>query len=542
VLVQRGLTDPEAAAAWLDPKLKSLGDPFALPDLDRAVERLLEAIERGERVTVFGDYDVDGLTSATLLAEVLEVAGLAPRLFLPLRLEEGYGLSVDALDRCIAETEPKLIVTVDCGTGSVDAVHRAAAAGIDVVVTDHHAVGETLAPAVAVVNPRRSPDERLHGLAGVGVAFKVAHGLLKKARERWPDAPWSGYDLKQALDLVALGTVADLVPLREENRTLVRHGLAALNRTRRAGLRALIQVAGIGAKVIDTYEVGYLLGPRLNAAGRLGTAQTALNLLRSRSEEEAAALARELDAANRARQEVERGIVDELVSRVDRRMEQGAVFGVVEADREWHPGVVGITASRIMHRHYRPSIVIGIDDLGKAKGSGRSIPGFNLVEALDACGDLLIKYGGHAMAAGLEIAWENIDAFRERFNAVAAERLAGHALEPSIALDGWLDGRAWGTETLDRMESLKPFGMGNPEPLWGCRGAAVAGEPRQVGKGHLKARFLCQGVTCDAIGFGLYERPLPPGPLDLAFHLRREEFRGRVSTVLHLKEFRATPA
>jgi len=536
LLVNRGIATPESAETWLNPKLKDITDPFLLPGTQPAVNRILQAITNQDRITVFGDYDVDGLTSVTLLSQVLQHAGAVVSTFLPHRLDEGYGLSVEALARCIDETNPKLIITVDCGTNSVEAVNAAKAGNVDVIITDHHSVGSEPAPALALVNPRLSQDESLHVLAGVGVTFKLCHALIKQAKVDRPDSALAHFDLREVLELVALGTIADLVPVTGENRIFVSHGLRAINRTKRIGLKALIRVAQIKSQ-IDTYEVGYLLAPRLNASGRLGTAQTSLQLLQSDDTKEADELASELDDANRERQQVEKSIVAALMQKTEINMKSGHPYSVVEADRNWHPGVVGIAAARVMQKYFRPTIVIGNDDQGRAKGSCRSIPGFNMVEALAECSGLLIKHGGHAMAAGLELEWGNLEAFKIKFEQVAGSRLKGQSLVPRMNLDGWLDGREINEQTITLLERLRPFGMGYPEPIWACRGIAVAGPVREVGKGHLKARFLCQGVTIDAIGFGLYQKPLPDGPIDAAFHLRKDTYMGNEKIVLHLKDF-----
>ncbi|HMO50645.1 MAG TPA: single-stranded-DNA-specific exonuclease RecJ [Kiritimatiellia bacterium] len=536
-LVRRGILSGDDLQRWLHPRLADLGDPLVLPDMEPAIRRILQAITAGQRITIFGDYDVDGITGSALLADVLTKTGAAVATFLPHRLEEGYGLSPEALQRCLEETCPALIITVDCGTGSVEAVETAREAGVDVIVTDHHTVGDAVAPALAVINPRRASDTGLHVLAGVGVAFKVAHALLKLARRLADPPAWAAMDPKALLDLVALGTVCDLVPLTGENRILVSHGLKVLSKTDRAGLRALMEVAKTGY-VIGPYEVGFLLGPRLNAAGRLGTAQTALRLLRTDHSAEAVELAAQLDRANRERQSVERATVEDVQERVARRFETGACFAFVEADPGWHPGVVGIVASRIMQKHGRPTIIIGADDQGRAKGSGRSISGFNLVDALTECRSLLVKHGGHAMAAGLEIDWDNIDRFREAFGSVAARDLCGRSFVPELKLDGWIGLDDLTPEVLGILGKLGPYGIGNPEPVWGCRKAEWAVAPREVGSGHLKARFKQRVEAWDAIGFGLYQSDLSPDPVDLVFAIRRECYRGRESMVLHLKDLR----
>lgn len=536
VLVRRGVRDRESSERWLNPMLKNLGDPFAMPDSEVAALRILLAIDHKQRITIFGDYDVDGLTSVSLLYDLLCRTGVEVNTFLPLRLEEGYGLSSEALQRCIEETRPNLIITVDCGTNSIESVKHADAQHIDVIVTDHHEVGETFAPACAVMNPRRSPDTSLHVLAGVGVAFKLAHAVLKLARQQGRTEAWVQTDPRDFLDLVALGTVADLVPLLHENRILVHHGLKHLNRTKRIGLQALIEVAKI-TKDIDTYEVGYLLGPRLNASGRLGNARMSLQLLLSRSAREAAALATQLDVANRERQQVERGIVDELKGRIASSDRLAHLHSIVEAEADWHPGVVGIVASRLVQQFHRPTVVIGMDEMGRAKGSCRSIQGLNMVEALDECRDLLVKHGGHAMAAGIEIKWDQIPDFRKRFDDVCRVRLEGVPLVPHLRLDGWIDFSGINMKTIELLDQLKPFGMGHPEPVWGARRLQAATAPREVGQGHLKVRLSGQGHECEAIGFGLFHRPLP-GQLDGAFHLRLDTFRGRSEVTLHLKDFR----
>lgn len=536
LLVRRGLTSPDAAHQWLNPKLRNLGDPWLLPDAERAAARILQAIDAGERITVFGDYDVDGLTSTALLHDLLTRAGAQVATFLPLRMEEGYGLSTEALSRCLEETSPRLIITVDCGTTAVASVATAQSAGIDVIITDHHEPGTATAPAYALVNPRLSTDPSLHVLAGVGVAFKLAHAVLKLARQRGVTDAWVKTDPRSFLDLVALGTVADLVPLTHENRILVHHGLQHLSATNRVGLRALIDVARI-MKDIDTYEVGFLLGPRLNASGRLGNARMSLQLLMTDDPDEARQLATALDAANRERQQVEKAIVEELKVRVSARDLVG-LHAIVEAEADWHPGVVGIVASRLVQQFYRPSIVIGMDDQGRAKGSCRSITGLNITETLAACREHLVKFGGHAMAAGLEIEWERLPAFRVAFEQQCRERLAGVTLQPGLAIDGWVNLDALDEKAIRWLDGMRPFGMGNPEPVWAAGGLRASGEPREVGTGHLKL-FLADkaGAERSAIGFGMYHRPVPR-VLDGAFHVRVDTFRGRREIVLHLKDFR----
>ena len=535
VLVARGLVQSDAADRFLNPRLSDLGDPFLLPDLNPAVDRIWQAIRQQEPVVVFGDYDVDGVTSTALLVQVLRQLGARVQPFLPHRVEEGYGLSVEALARCLDEYHPRLIVTVDCGTGSVAAVREASRQGVDVVVTDHHAPGPERAPAVAVVNPKLGAPEALQVLAGVGVTFKLCHGLLKRGREAG-QAGVDQLDLRKHLDLVALGTIADIVPLTGENRILARHGLRQINQTESAGLRHLIAVAGINGPV-DAYEVGFRLGPRLNAAGRLGDAQQALELLLGGTEDRLRELAVKLDATNRDRQAVEAAMVEEAMADVDAAFDPDTTFGMVAARPDWHPGVVGIVASRLVQRYHRPAVVLGLGDEG-GRGSCRSIEGFDMVAALAECSGLLKKYGGHAMAAGLEIESDHVEAFRKLFNQVAAERLRGQDLRPLQRVDAWMDLAEADDRLWNGLEQLRPFGVGNTTPVWASSGVRVVGRPRLVGKGHLKLMVAAGGVQREAMGWGMGDREVPEGALDICYQLKRDSYLGQDKVVLILQDFR----
>lgn len=538
VLLNRGLEGAAAADRFLHPRLSELGDPFELPDMDAAVARLWEAIDRGEPLAVFGDYDVDGVTATALLVQVIRALGGRVAPFLPRRAEDGYGLSEEALAKCIGRHRPGCIVTVDCGTNAVASVAAARAAGVDVVLTDHHAFAGTRPPAVALVNPHRGAAAPWSDLSGVGVAFKLCHGLVKRGREE--GRAEAELDLRKHFDLVALGTVADIVPLRGENRTLVRFGLEALNRRPCAGVRALVGVAGLRDPV-QAHHIGFVLGPRLNAAGRLGTAEKALELLLAESEEDAVPLARELDEANRRRREIEKTSFEEACRQVEARGPSGALRGLVAASRGWHPGVVGIVAARLVRRYHRPSVVISIDG-ASGRGSCRSIEPFNLVEALDACGDLLERHGGHAMAAGLEVRDENIEAFTARFDAVARERLRDGDLVPVQHVDAWMTLPEADGALLTAMQDLRPFGCANPSPVWGVRGVRVVGEPRTVGERHLKLLLADGGRQMDAIAFGQADREVPPGPIDVAAQLELNRYRGREQLQLQVKAFRPAAA
>ncbi len=537
ILAARGLRDADAADRFLNPRLSALGDPFDLPDLRQAVARIWAEVESGRRIVVFGDYDVDGITSTALLVTVLEGLGADVRAFLPHRLDEGYGLSEDALLRCLDVHSPALIVTVDCGTGSVGAVRAAAARGVDVIVTDHHEPGADVAPAHAVVNPKRGTDAALHLLAGVGVAFKLCHGLVKEGRARGRDRA-AAADLRPLLDLVALGTIADIVPLAGENRILARHGLAQLNQTANPGLRALIEVAGI-EEAIDAYEVGFRLGPRLNAAGRLGDAERALNLLLGRAPAELRALAAELDRANRERQAIEAETLKEALAELEDRFDPDRDFGLVVGRAGWHPGVIGIVASRVLQRFNRPVVVVALEQEG-GRGSCRSIEGFDMVRGLERCAAELSKFGGHAMAAGLELKPGRLEAFAGLFNDAARSLLAGRDLRPIQRIDAWLDLDEVDGALADALDRMRPFGVGNPTPNWGARGVRMLGPPRAVGKNHLKFLLAAGGRQIEAMGWGMGDRELPAPPWDIVFQVRRNRFRGQERLVLYLQDLRAS--
>jgi single-stranded-DNA-specific exonuclease len=420
-LVTRGLVDHDEIDKFLLPRLADLTDPFDLPGMTVAVDLILSHIEQGSSILVYGDYDVDGVTATALMIQVLSGLGAVAVPFLPHRIEDGYGLGIETLHRCIENYHPNLIITVDCGTSSVDAVREAARLGIDVIVTDHHEpAAEGVAEACAIVNPKLGGcPEDIRMLAGVGVAFKVCHGLIKAGRQRQMEAA-EKVDLKTHMELVAVGTVADIVPLLKENRILVYHGLKLLNETKSVGLRTLIEAAGISGSV-DTYHIGFMIGPRINAAGRLGNAEAALELVLTEQEPRARILAQQLDDASRKRQEIEDRIVSEACEDLDRRFDAKRDYGLVVAHPHWHAGVIGIVASRIASRYNRPVVVIGMDDDGVGRGSCRSIPGFDLLSHLQKCSPMLRRYGGHAMAAGLEVDHERIPEFSARFNEVCAK-------------------------------------------------------------------------------------------------------------------------
>ncbi|MCX6967730.1 MAG: single-stranded-DNA-specific exonuclease RecJ [Verrucomicrobia bacterium] len=528
ILARRGIVDAAQAADFLAPKLKRLSDPFLLPEMRAAVERTLAAIDRGERIVLYGDYDVDGVTSLALLMRILRAYGAKPEAFLPSRMDEGYGLSPEGIARCVETFAPQLLIAVDCGTASAAEIATLTGQGVDVVVIDHHECPTLLPRCTALVNPKRTDAEAdFTYLCSAGLVFKFCHALLKVRS-------LADFDLREHLDLVALGTVADIVPLIAENRVLVQKGLETMARTRWAGVKALMEVAGVGAPLTPG-DVGFKLGPRLNASGRLGTAQESLELLLTDDPERARALARELDAHNRERQNVEKTTATQAQAQIGFDPADAAI--VVGAPG-WHPGVLGIVAARICRQYHRPTLVIGFDENGLGKGSGRSIAGFSLVKALGQCAPLLEKFGGHEMAAGMALRQEQFEAFREAFKTCARALLSDEALLPRITLDGEMAFSEISLDFLGMHERLQPFGMGNAQPLLLARGVRPLSEPAILKEKHLRLA-LGQGKTRqEAIFFNGAAAPLPRPPWDIAFRIERNEWQGRVRVQIQVQRIR----
>ena len=519
----------EDVEKFLKPRLSSLSDPLLLPQMEIAVSRILAALDGGERIVLFGDYDVDGVTSLALLDEMLRGYGGAPELFLPLRMEEGYGLSHESIERCLEQYRPQLLVAVDCGTSSLAEVADLNKRGVDVIILDHHEPKSQSPDCVAIVNPKMA-DCGMDYLCSVGIVFKLCHALLKTR-------PLPGFDLKSRLDLVALGTVADIVPLREENRILVQRGSIEIGRTSRVGLRKLMQIARVRCP-ISPEDIGFRLGPRLNAAGRLTTAEKSLRLLLTCDEAEAAALAAELDHQNRQRQEVEQQIFDAAVEQIDREFDAAHHAAIVAGAGGWHPGVLGIVASRIVRKYHRPTIIIGFDENGIGKGSGRSIEGLNLVEALKRCGESLEKFGGHEMAAGLALRQEKFCAFAEQFGNAARELLSEDALQRCLHLDHELGFDEIDVDFLHWHEMLQPFGNGNRQPVFLARDVAPVAPPRVVNEKHLILRLRQGDRHRRAVYFNGTANELPPVPWDIAFRIRADEYDGETLVAMHIEAIR----
>ena len=553
-LLNRGFSEPEPITRFLEPRLKSLADPFLIPNMRAAVERLCASRERGELVVVFGDYDVDGVASTTLLVEFLRALGWKVESYLPHRMEEGYGLSQSGVENCLAKFPAKLLLAVDCGSTAVDTIRWLNEHGVDVIVLDHHQVSSPPPAACALVNPQ------LHGKSGfqpapnddkpadcgirqdacpaftelcsVGLAFKLAHAILKHGRSAGlPGA--DTFDLRPCLDLVALGTIADLVPLTGENRILVSAGIERLSTTQRPGLVALKKVAGIEGEV-GGYEVGFQLAPRLNAAGRLETAEESLRLLLARDLPEAEPIAQALDSRNRERQKIERSISDEAIGAIRARFNPEKDHVIVEGQLMWHIGVVGIVASRVMQEFYRPTLIIGGEG-DEWRGSGRSIEGFDLAAALRECDELLVRHGGHAMAAGVTIRPDQIDPLRARLNDLARRTLKPDQFQPSLRLDAEVTSADLTLERLRELQRLEQTGIGNPAVRLVMRGVSHAKPLLRMGaeKKHAKLWLTDGRRTVEAVLWNVGDGALPVGRFDVAFVPQVNEFNG--STTVQLK-------
>jgi single-stranded-DNA-specific exonuclease len=531
LLFRKGFRSTDEVQTFLRPRLSSLSDPFLLPQMRAAVARILSGLDSHERIVLFGDYDVDGVTSLALLAEMLRGYGAAPELFLPLRMEEGYGLSRESVERCLEQHGPRLLIAIDCGTASASEIAELKNRGVDVIVLDHHEPKSRLPDCVAIVNPKADSASPFHYLCSVGIVFKLCHALLKTR-------PLPEFDLKSKLDLVALGTVADIVPLVEENRVLVQRGAIEIGRTSRIGLRKLMQVAGVRPPILPD-DIGYRLGPRLNAAGRLSTAEKSLRLLLTNDEDQAAPLAIELDQQNRARQEVEKEILAAAIVTIEKQFDGVRDAAIVAGARDWHPGVLGIVASRIARKYHRPTIVIGFDENGVGKGSGRSIEGLNLVDALTRCAATLEKFGGHEMAAGLALYEENFPKFAEAFCNTARELLSEEALQRSLRLDHELPFTNIDVEFLRWHELLQPFGNGNPQPLFFARAVEPVAPPRVSNEKHLIFRLRQGDRRRRAVYFDGAANEFPPPPWDVAFRIGVDEYGGETLVGMRIEGLRA---
>jgi single-stranded-DNA-specific exonuclease len=548
VVVGRGVSSVDAADRYLRPTLKNLPDPLRLAGVEAAVARIEHALEHGERIGVFGDYDVDGVTSTTLLTDFLEAVGGDVTCTIPDRLIEGYGLSRAGVDRLV-DAGCRLIVTVDCGVTNHDEVAYAAGRGVDVVVVDHHTVPVSLPRALSVINPHRADCTRgSEMLCAVGVTFNLALAIRRRLRDRgWFSSLRAEPDLRDALDLVALGTVADVVPLVGENRVLVHAGLQLLRQGRRPGMRALLEVAGVDAAQVVAGDLGYQIGPRVNAAGRLGDAMQGVKLLKSTDGGVTRALAAALDAENAARRELEKQIVAEAIAQVESSSELRSARAVVVGDERWHPGVVGIVASRLVDRFGRPAVVFGQG----GRGSARSVERLHLHDALQrvsaVVGDVVVGFGGHHHAAGVRIVAGGLDRFRTAFLDDAALALRPEDLHRVAHHDGVLERGSLRLDFVEQLQAAAPFGRSNPEPLFVLPAVRLRGI-RVVGGSHLKATIDPATLPAergrgrvDVIAFGAAERESEwQGPVDLLGVPEGNEYNGTTTLQVRVRDFRSS--
>lgn len=537
VIALRDLTAIEAAKCYLSSSLRSdLPSPFLMADMDAAVDRIVRAIQASESISIWGDYDVDGTTGASVLVSFLREIGVEAIFYVPHRIEEGYGLNIEGLRR-LKERGVRLVVMVDSGISNFKEVAAANEIGVDIVIVDHHQPPEQLPPAIAVVNPHRSdcafPDK---GLCAAGLAFYVVIAL----RARLRDAGWfraSGDpDLRRHLDIVALGTIADMVPLKGVNRTLVKRGLTALGSSTRPGVIALKQIAGFATGDVTAGQVGFQLGPRINAAGRMDAAIKVIELLTTESPEVALRIAQELDAHNRERRAMEAEVLQTALEQAGKVIERRR-YSLVLSGEGWHPGVLGIVASRMVERFHRPTIVLGFQG-GEGKGSARSIRGFHMVEGLRRCGYLLEKFGGHEYAGGLTIKEENLPSFIEAFDEAARAVLSDEALVPFLEIDAQLNFAEIGHPLMREIDVLKPFGVGNPEPIFISRGIEVC-ERKDFPLGA-RFRFRQAGRFVSGVAFGVKEdfAARPGAMVDLVYRLSENVWNGNSTVELKLLDSR----
>lgn len=550
VLHNRGIDDMDAARRFMNPQLADLLPPETLPGAVQAAERIHAAVRTGEKIVLFGDYDVDGIAGVSTLWHCLRLAGASPEFYIPHRLEEGYGISSEAIE-ALANEGAKLIVTVDCGVTAVEPARRARELGVELIITDHHVPpvdegGAVRLPDALIVHPALpsldGPPYANPNLSGAGVAFKLAWSIAQRASNAEKVQPEFRDFLVDATSLAALGTVADVVPLVGENRIIAHQGLRGLPQSRLIGLRALIQSAGLTGKKLDGYDIGFKLAPRLNAIGRMGHARLAVDMLTRAGAEEAVRIAANLEQQNRARQSLERKIADEALRMVvEQAQNSDAVRAIVLASTDWHAGVIGIVASRVVEEFGRPTVLIAVNGNG-GQGSGRSIPNFHLHDALAACREHLISYGGHAMAAGVRIEPDKIDAFREALQARAGQLLTPADLQAKLHIDDLVGPAELDVQLVNDFARLEPFGAGNPAPKLATDWLRVVGEPRAVGTTgtHLQVTLGDGRAQCRGIAFG--KAKLLPQLLDhrrcrVAFQPIINAWQGNRTVEMQIEDF-----
>jgi single-stranded-DNA-specific exonuclease len=542
LLMRSGLTQAEKAGTFLNPTLGGLSDPFEVPRLSDAAERLVEAIDKKQKVIVLGDYDVDGVTSTALLVTVLRNFGLSPSFVVPRRAEDGYGLSRSAIDRALEIGKPDLFVALDCGTNSHDEVSYLCNLGMDVIVVDHHRSKEKPLAQGILINPHiheetTSNDSAWRYLCTAGLVFKLMHGLLKHLRERKNPIALT-YKLRDQLDLVAMGTVADLVPLTGENRIMASNGLRILAQTQRPGLRALMEVAGLKpGQEIMPMDISYRLGPRINASGRLADAALSVELMVSEDTRFCYETAHQLDTFNRERQDIERQMTEQAEKIIENHFIEN--HGIVLFEEGWHPGVVGIVAGRVTRKYNRPCVVLGSEG-ELAKGSGRSIEGVNLVDVLGKCSAHLESWGGHPMAVGVSLKKTNVQAFRKLFTEAVKASSGSDLAEQRIDISAWISVNQIKESLMQELETLHPFGQGNPEPVFGIKGIVLKQKPDVFKEVHFRFSLPdATGKKIQGVAWKMANK-LPPSddPIDIAVGLHWNHFNGRKSLQLEMLDWR----
>jgi single-stranded-DNA-specific exonuclease len=536
ILVNRGITSPEAARLFFTAGTENLYNPFQMSDMEAAVDRVVSALNRRENIVIHGDYDVDGITAVSMLYLFLRDLGGQVSYYIPDRQQEGYGLSMAGVEEA-KRRNANLIISVDCGITSLQEIELARQLGIDAIISDHHEPGPILPNAFAILDPKRTDDTYpFKELAGVGVAFKLAQGISQRMN-------LSASYLERYLDLVAIGSAADIVPLMDENRILVKEGLEHLNRDACEGLKALIDIAGFRRGDIQVGHIVFGLAPRINAVGRLGSAERAVRLLITRNYQQAVKIARELEMENRRRKEIDNKTLNEALDKIQREYDPERHKVIVLARESWHSGVIGIVASRLTDRFYRPTVMITIED-GIGKGSARSIPGFDLYSAIRECSDLLEQYGGHKYAAGLTIRADRIHEFRERFNEVASRTLQPDELIPKLNIDAEIELKSITPQVVKTLKQFAPFGPMNMKPNFASYNLSLAGPARIVGSNHLKFKVThpsSGNVVYDAIGFNLgHLLPICSDGkvVDMVYNVEENEWMDQVNLQLRAKDLK----
>lgn len=535
VLLQREITTAEQVHNFFHPSLEQLHDPFLMLGMKEAVARIIDAVLEKQRIFIYGDYDVDGITSVSMLYLFLKDMGGVVRYYIPDRQTEGYGISVSGVTEAV-KWNANLIISVDCGITSVEEVKMAADAGIDVIVSDHHEPGEVIPPAFAVLDPKRIQDTYpFTELAGVGVAYKLIQGISDRMG-------LAAESHQKFMELVAVGSAADIVPLVDENRVFVKHGLKKLNDDGSIGIKALIEMANLSKKSLEVGQIVFGLAPRLNAVGRLGSAERAVELLTTKDAVEARRIAQTLEEENRRRKTIDSKTLNEAQKKIDREVDLKNDKAIILAEKDWHSGVIGIVASRIIEKYYRPTIMITIED-GIGKGSARSIPGFDIHQALRECSGLMLQFGGHKYAAGLTIEEAKIPALIECFKNITNSILKDEDLIPRIDVDAEIALDQITSEVVHYLDMFTPFGPKNPKPVFVSRNLDVI-SPRLVGNNsqHLRFRVRQNGAEFDAIAFNLADKMNLvsdySSPIDIVYTIEQNEWMNRTSTQLNIKDLR----